>query len=389
MKIPLTTVRDRAFRDDLPRRWAALRRLMAEEDLRAVVAAAAGAPSQTGWLRYLTGGDLWQDHAYVVLSHEEEEPRVVVVSPAQQADLAAAAGTGRVEVGGGPGGLVGRLAEILRTVTRGEDRVGVINHNAPLPRHVDRGLRDALPHVDLIDVTAAANCIRQVKSPFELAALSEMGSLLEAGMEMFRQAARPGASAVEVAGEIEGMLRGHGCTWGISKYSFGDRPYLYPARPGRRFAAEDVLVYEFVYASPLGYWYILSSLYAFRPLPPETERLLRATEAAIRETASAAVPGTPCRVLKDTPDRVFADHGLTAVGKHTVDCHLIGTDINDGPGDASDEWTLRENVVVAIHPATLTEGGRGFFLCNLYVVRDGGAVPLTPRGSFYEQLPGG
>src|SRR5439155_16187308 len=64
MKIPLTTVRDRAFRDDLPRRWAAVRRLMAEEDLRAVVAAAAGAPSQTGWLRYLTGGDLWQDHAY-------------------------------------------------------------------------------------------------------------------------------------------------------------------------------------------------------------------------------------------------------------------------------------------------------------------------------------
>lgn len=384
----MTTVRDRSFRDDLPRRWAALRALMAEEDLHAVVAVAAGAPSQTGWLRYLTGGELWQDHAYVVLSREEDAPRVIATSPAQQADLAGA-GADRVEVAGGDEDLVGYLAALLRPPGHGHARVGVINHNAPLPPYVDRGLRRALPRADLVDVTAAANRIRQVKSVFEIRAISEMGSLLEAGLEMFRRSARPGVSVVGVAGEIEGMLRGNGCTWGVSKYSFGERPYLYPARLGRLFASDDVLVCEFVYASPLGYWYILSSLYSFRPLPAETERLLQATEAAIRETAKAAVPGAPCRVLKETSDRVFADHGLAAAGRHTVDCHLIGTDINDGPGDAPDEWTLRENVVLAIHPATLIEGGRGFFLCNLYVVRQGGAVPLTPRTSFYERLPGG
>jgi Xaa-Pro aminopeptidase len=381
----MTAAHDPAFRADLPRRWDAVRALMAQEEVNALVAVATGAPSQTGWLRYLTGADLWQGRAFVVINRMDEEPLVIVDSEAQLAEIEAA-GAGRAEKAGGARSALGRLVEILRDLAGVDGRIGIVSHNAHLPMPADRHLRSELAGVELVDLTAEANRIRQVKSPFELRVISEMGSLLEEGLRRFAETARPGELAGSVAGEIEGFLRGHGCVWGVSKYSFGDRPYLYPAAQDRRFAADDVLVYEFVYASPMGYWYILSSLYSFRPLSANTERLLRATEAAIRETARAAVPGAPCRILKTTPDRVFIEHGLSVIGKHTVDCHPIGTDINDGPGDAPDGWTLRENMVLAIHPATLVEGDLGFFLCNLFVVRDGGAVALTPRVSFYERL---
>jgi hypothetical protein len=43
-------------------------------------------------------------------------------------------------------------------------------------------------------------------------------------------------------------------------------------------------------------------------------------------------------------------------------------------------------MTLAIHPASLLEGGTGFFLCDIFQVRPGGAVPLSPLQSFYRRL---
>jgi methionyl aminopeptidase len=244
----------------------------------------------------------------------------------------------------------------------------------------------ALPGVERVDVTMAMDRLRQIKSPFEIEAMRETGRLLGDGLDMFAERARPGVNASALAGEIEGYLRGRGCYWGTSKYSLDLKPYLFPTTLDRRFTLDDIPVFEFVYSGPLGYWYILSSLYSFVPLPREVERRLRATEDAITETARIAVPGATCGDIAAASDRVFAAHGLRVVDRHTVDCHPIGTDINDGPGDLAPDWELRENITIAIHPASLAEGDVGFFLCDIFVVRPGGAEPLSGRGSFYQLL---
>ncbi|MGH2404479.1 MAG: M24 family metallopeptidase, partial [bacterium] len=268
----------------------------------------------------------------------------------------------------------------------GRGRVGLLGAGAQLSWPDQLEVTRTLPDVQLVDLTAAASRLRVIKSPLEVAFLQEMGRLLDQGLTLFEQSACPGRLAWEVAGEVEGFLRGHGCFWGTSKYSFDERPYLYPAPLDRRFGAEDVMVYEFVYSCAPGYWYILSSLYSFRALPEGSARRLGATEEAIREIARVAVPGNTCADIRNTSDRVFKKHGFTITGRHTVDCHPIGTDINDGPDDIPCDWELRENMTLAIHPASLLEGARGYFLCDVFLVRAGGAVTLSPRRSFFRQL---
>ena len=58
-----------------------------------------------------------------------------------------------------------------------------------------------------------------------------------------------------------------------------------------------------------------------------------------------------------------------------------------GPTWYTDGWTLQENMVLALHPASLVEGDRAFFICENYRVRPGGAEPLSPLESFYSRLP--
>jgi Xaa-Pro aminopeptidase len=380
---------------DLRRRVAAVQALMEEQDLCAVVAVATGAPSQTGWLHYLTAAELYDGQACIMVAPGRAEPLVVLATPAQAEEVALSAVGAQVTSGpeadahhhwpGAPEGTVRQAARVLADLTAGRGRVGTVAFEQL--RHPDhRHLREALPDVEWVDVTGALNRIRMVKSPVEVEALREMGRILSAALDLFEERARPGRSAWEVAGEVEGMLRSRGCFWGTSKYSFDDRPYLFPVAPERRFHHDDAMVFEFVYSGPPGYWYILSSLYSFRPLPAATERRLRATEAAIREIARVAVPGSTCANLRDASDRAFREHGLEVVGRHTVDCHPIGTDINDGPGDMPWGAELCENMSLAVHPASLLEGGRGFFLCEIFLVQDGGAVPLSPRRAFYRLL---
>jgi Xaa-Pro aminopeptidase len=369
---------------DLERRARAVHGLMRDLDLRAVVAVATGVPSRTGWLRWLTAAELLDAQAWVIVEAGRVDPIIVV---GDRAHLVTVAGSGalRVEDAGGMS-AAHRTAEILGDVTGGRGRVGTVGVTAQLAMPDEDRFRRELPGVEPVDVTAAMNGLRQIKSPFEIDAMRETGRLLSDGLDMFAERARPGMQASAVAGEIEGYLRGRGCYWGTSKYSLDLQPYLFPARPDRRFAADDIPVFEFVYSGPLGYWYILSSLYSFAPLPGEVERRLRATEEAIIETARIAVPGATCREIAAASDRVFAAHGLRVVDRHTVDCHPIGTDINDGPGDLGPTWELRENMTIAIHPASLAEGGTGFFLCDIFVVRPGGAESLSTRRSFYQRL---
>jgi Xaa-Pro aminopeptidase len=378
-----------AVADDVARRIRALQALMDESGVAAVVAMATGMPSRAGWLHYLAGAELHDGQALVIVERDRPEALVVVPTEELARGIGAAAATRRVEALRPGRTLVDRLIEIAADLTGGRGRVGIVEARAHLAWPDYREVIRALPDVEVVDLTGAANEIRMIKSPLEVELMVEMGALLDRGLALFEEKARPGRFAWEVAGEVEGFLKGRGCFWGTSKYSFDERPYLYPAPLDHRFGDDEIMVYEFVYSGPLGYWYILSSLYSFRPLPPETERRLRATEEAIGETARAAVPGNTCRDISEASDRVFRKHGFAVMGRHTVDCHPIGTDINDGPGDIRPDWVLRDGMTLAVHPASLLERERGYFLCDVFRVRPGGAVALSPRRSFYRRLDGG
>ncbi len=382
------TVDRQAFRQELERRIRSLQGMMRDRDLRAVVAVSTGMPAQTGWIRYLTGADLWSGQAYIIVEPQRIEPLVLLWSNYLAEWVGSMAPLARVE-----STLerrvrpVTRAIEILNDLTGGgRGRVGTLNLDRSLFLGDHQELRAALPALELVDLTDAANRIRQIKSPFEVEAMRDMGGVLHEGFKIFEAEARPGRSTLEVASQIEGFLRGKGCNWGRAKYSLDERPYTMPAARDRVFKDDDVVLFQYVYQSNLGYWYEVARLYSFKPLPPATEQRYRAMNSAMHEIARASVPGYTYGQVAADSDRIFRDHGLTVVDKHTEDIHSIGTDISDGPPWYTDEWALEENMVVALHPASLVEGDKAFFICENYVVTPQGLQPLSPLESFYKRL---
>jgi Xaa-Pro aminopeptidase len=372
-----------ALAADLQRRARAAQALMLADGLRALVTMSTGAPSQTGWLRYLTAAELLDGQAFVVLEAGRPDPLVIAAKPEHLVWPDGAEACSRVTAARDP---VAKLGEVLSDLTGGRGRIGTAGMTGQLEMPADEALRQRVPALERVDITQRMNGLRQVKSAFELDAMREAGRIQSDGLALFESRARPGVNASALAGEIEGFLRGRGCYWGTSKYSLDLQPFLFPAVPDRFFTQDDIPVFEFVYSGPLGYWYILSSLYSFAPLPARVERCLRATEDAIAEMARVAVPGATRRDIGEASDRTFASHGLEVAGRHTVDLHPIGTDINDGPVDPPLDWPVTENMTLAIHPPSLADGGIGFFLCDIFVVKPGGAEPLSPRRSFYRRL---
>jgi Xaa-Pro aminopeptidase len=372
---------------DIERRLAALRRLMREHDVRLVVAAVAGTPGRTGWLRYFAGADVPTPRAFVIIEPAAADAWVIVGSEHDAAWVAATATTRRIESAHALGvAPIRRVIDVIGDHTGGRGRVGGLSLHDVLFSAEHDALAAAFPDLELVDLTDAANGVRQVKSPFEVAAMEDMGRVLTEALDVFAGRARPGRSMVEVAGEVEGFLRGRGCLGGRIKYSLGERPYTIPPLPGQRFTPRDIFVFQFVYLSPLGYWYELSRLYSFRSLPPRTARRLRAMEQAMAETARLAAPGNTYGMIRAAADRVFADHGFDVIGKHTEDCHTIGTDIRDGSNITPNGWELRDGMVLALHPASLLDGDLGFFLIDHVAVRPGGGVRLAPSNAFYQRV---
>jgi Xaa-Pro aminopeptidase len=353
-----------------------------------VLAVSSGAPSQTGWIRYLTAADLWASQAYVIVERDHPDPIIVLWSNYLAEWIRTVATTPRVE-----STLERRMApmrrviDIVGEVTGGRGRIGTLNYDRSVFHADDRALRAAHPGLELVDVTDEVNRIRQIKSPFEIEAMRDVGRQLYEGFQIFESLARPGRRALEISAEIEGFLRGKGCNWGRAKYALDERPYTLPAAPERVLRREDVVLFQYVYQSALGYWYEVARLYSFQPLPKETERRYQAMDQAMREIARRLVPGYTYGQVSRESDRIFREHGLTVVGKHTEDVHSIGTDISDGPTWYTDDWQLEENMVVALHPASLVEGDRAFFICENYVITPAGAEPLSPLPSFYRELP--
>jgi Xaa-Pro aminopeptidase len=375
-----------ALRADIDRRLSAVRGMMLAHDVKILVAVLAGVPGRTGWLRYFAGAHAPMSRAFLVIEPGVHDPLVIVGSEEAAAWIKASATTSGVENASEAGAPIDRVIEVIGDHTSGHGRIGTLSLNDFLSAGEHRALTAAFPDLAFVDLTDAANQIRQIKSPFEIDAMKDMGRTLTAGLDLFAELARPGRSMMEVAAEIEGFVRGRGCLTGRIKYSLGERPYTIPPVPGQRFTAADIFVFQFVYMSALGYWYELSRLYSFRSLPDATARRLHAMEHAMVQGAALAVPGNTYGMISVASDRVFAEHGFAVIGKHTEDCHTIGTDIQDGLTITPDAWELRQGAVLAMHPASLLEGDLGFFLIDHVAVREHGGVRLAPGNPFYQKI---
>jgi Xaa-Pro aminopeptidase len=376
-----------AHRADVRRRLTALRAAMATDGVDAFLGVAQGAPGMGGILRYFTNVELWAGRAFLLATPDDEDPLVIMWSNYGAEWAKQMATTPRVVSTIQEHRLpVARVIDELRRIVRPGQRVGVANLNTVLSLTEYRAMTDALPGVEFADFTAQVNAIRQIKSPFEIEAMEETGAILAGALEAFGEAARPGVLAWEAAAEAERYAKAHGCFWGRSKYSLDQRPFTVPTPLDRRFQESDVILFEMVYQGPLGYWLEITCVYSFGPLPDEVGRRLEAWQEAVRAAAAVARPGTPFGEIGRAADRTLQQLGYTVIGKHTPDCHSIGTDEADGITPPPPDEPLRENMVLSLHPAALVEGGYAFLISDNYQITPQGGRVLSPLGRPYRQL---
>lgn len=373
-------------RTDVQRRLEALRRIMAASDLDAVLGIAGGAPGQNGFLRYFTNVELWAGRAFFIVTGDDD-PLVIMWSN-YGAEWAKQIGATRRIVStileNQP--PVARVVEELKKAVRPGRRLGTLNLQTVLSVNEHAQLTQGLPGITFQAIDTEVNALRQIKSPFEIRAMEDTGRILAGALERFAEVARPGMPAWEAAAEAERYARARGCFWGRSKYSVDQRPYTIPTTLDRPLKRDDVILFELVYAGPLGYWHEITCLYSFGPLPEAPARRFDTWWTAVQAAAAVARPGNRIGMIGETADRIFEDAGYTVIGHHTPNCHTIGTDECDGVTPPPPDEILRADMVLSFHPSTWLEGDLAFLISDNYLVTPQGGRVLSPLGRPYRQL---
>ncbi len=366
--------------EDLRCRVAKLSRVSAGRDVDLVLMPAAGAARRDGVLRYFTNAQLWAGRAYGLLHPASREVRVLFASNYEAAWAENSPTLGEVHTVETDEDPLDRLVDLVREFVPEGGTIGLVDARTQLSASEWLRLREELDDLHWVDITDAVDEMRLIKSPFEVAAMRDLGRILSEATDIFADTVRPGVRAWEAGAAAEAHVKASGAFRGWHKFSMDGRPFSMPAPLGRKLTRDDVITFELDYCGPYGYWCELSTVFSFDELPAEDARRLALTERAIEESAIAAVPGAPKGVVGEISERIFRDAGYRVVGAHTRHCHTIGTDDLDRREPLGETELLRENMVLSYHPATLVEDGRTFLISDNFVVTSRGAEPLSPRG---------
>ncbi|MBI1295671.1 M24 family metallopeptidase [bacterium] len=375
-----------ALEQDIARRVTAVQSLLKEKEIGALVIVAGGGPGMNGMARYLSNLVMWAGRAYVILGADHHEPAVVQSSSYGAKWNSQEVTTSWVE--NPPADAFARVIEIAKELSGSTKRIAVEHVAANWMVGEWDQIRAELHEHEFVDMTKELDAVRSIKTAFEVEAIYDMGRLMASALTVFDEVCRPGVRAWDAAAAAQERLLAAGCFWGRQKFSLDLRPYTIPTPLDRRFTEDDIILFELVYNSPLGYWCEMTNLYSFKPLPAPLQAQLNAQERVIEKCALVAKPGIPIGRIAEVSNQTWKELGFSVIGKHTPDCHSTGMDEVDGPSSwFTPETLLEANMVLSFHPSTLLEGDKGFLISDNFLVTPAGAVRLSPKTHFYKQLP--
>jgi Xaa-Pro aminopeptidase len=288
-----------------------------------------------------------------------------------------------------PTDIVARTTGLAKEYAASNKRIGMVNMNKLMSIGEYHKFVKALDGYEMVEVSAAYDAIRQIKTPFELSAIQQNGAILDAAMDVFRDVARVGERYWDVNAEVEGYIKSFGGFWGRTKLSLDLSPYTIPTTKDHRISEDDIINYEIVYESPWGYWLEMTTVYSFKPLPSDVQAMLDGYLLAVENSAQVAKAGNTFRMISESNDRTLSELGFKVAGKHTPDCHSTGLDGSDGPSTASNpDFVLKSNMILSYHPGTILAGDRGFLISDNFLVTPEGAVRLSPHNAsrYYMRL---
>lgn len=295
------------------------------------------------------------------------------------------------------------VAERLRATGLDRGRIGLVGVNATfgmgMPHQHHHALREALPDLELVEVTRAFASLRSTKSDEEIEWLRRAAVFTDRTIEALRAEVRPGIPEYALLGIIEGSYRSDG---GLPHIAFVrsmpmDEPNgCVPAQnpSDRTIRAGDVIITE-ISASYWGYsGQIHRPVFVGREPTPAWQRMFDAALDAYRGMADAIRPGaTEADVIRAAS--VIGERGYDVyddlIHGYGVDIHPPVIDRScsrywpwNEASPAPEGRRFEQNMAIVIQPNPITPDERmGLQLGALTIVTDDGArslheVPFEP-----------
>jgi Xaa-Pro aminopeptidase len=286
------------------------------------------------------------------------------------------------------------LAEVLRE--SGARRIGIEAAWMPVSRFnrlaaalagsAPTPLRSADGCPALVPTERIIESERLVKDALEVAILQEAGQRLGRATAEAASLARVGRSELEVAGDVDVLLR----RLGFERPAFetivasGPNSALPHARPGPRVLRDgDGVVLDFggVYD---GYCVDLTRTVQLGDAGADFRRLFAAVTDAHQAAIASVRPGIKASAVDDAARAALGRYGLEAAFGHGTG-HGLGLEVHEEPRigrplAGQPDVVLQPGMVFTIEPGVYVEGVGGVRIEDDVLVTDGGCTVLTANG---------
>jgi Xaa-Pro aminopeptidase len=354
---------------EIDRRYANMRAQAQEDGLDAILAAGTEYSGFEGPVLYLSGFRILHRYAYVVLP-VEGEPSVVFPKEARWVGDHGESWIEDKVFADHPGKWI---------ADRGFKKIGVYGLDYIMPVRDYREIADVAVAWDQGFDTA-----RAVKSEEELASVEESFRLNEDGVRAALAAYEVGKTEAEVMGEAERVFSAGG-TWRTTmdmvltgENGSAGPEFKHPSHT-RRIGEDDLLLYGLEIAAKGGHWVEFSRPFCAGTPSKVTEDAMDAYQEYFEAARATMKAGNTAHEVHTAVSKGFLDRGFK-LGHVTG--HSIGMTMIEFPriGEGN-EFVLRENMVISMHPHAITQDdGACLYMQDTWRVTPEGGVP-------YSQVP--
>lgn len=254
-------------------------------------------------------------------------------------------------------------------------------------------LRLAAPNVAMPNAAPVIDGCRAIKSPAELALMSQAKAMT---LEVHRRAARilaPGITTGEVRRFIDQAHRALGADDGSSfcAVQFGEASAYPHGLPGEQALAADELVLIDTGCRVQGYNSDITRTYVFGQPSQEHRRVWEVEKRAQAAAFAAVKPGVPCEEIDAVARRVLASEGFSPdydlPGLPHRTGHGIGLSIHEAPYLVrGDKTPLQPGMCFSNEPMIVIAGQFGIRLEDHFHVTEDGAAWFTPPQPAIDRL---
>jgi Xaa-Pro dipeptidase len=355
-------------RQEVARRYAAIREAMARDGLDAVIVSGNEYSGFEGAVTYMSGFAIVHRYAYVLLPLEGDPS---IVFP-REARYVGEHGTTWIE----EQEFVDRPGDWLADRVRGR-RVGVYGLDYVMTVRDYRTLEGA---AEVIPWDTGFDHARAVKSDFELASVRDSVRINTEGFWRFLETFEVGKAEREILAPCEEYFVAEGCgRLTMDMVLVGENGSALPEfkiAGAREVRATDLLLPSLEIAGPGGHWVEVSRAICPGEPSDETKRMMDAYDEYYEAARTTLRDGATAHDAHRAVSKGFHDRGFV-LGHVTG--HSIGMTMIEFPKiGEGDETELRSGMVLSMHPHAISDDGQAcLYMQDTWLVTGDGGVPLA------------